>query len=415
MKLILTAMGTQGDIEPFLALGSILKGKGHQVICAFSEQFRQLTEGNGLAFASLGSKLYELNNSDAGIIAMGGGKGLKKILAFMKIAMKSAKLNKEKETKLYELIIKEKPDRILYNSKTTYPVIWEYYNEGKTTFLSPFPYLNYVKGHSMLVFRKNYNEFFNKLTYKIYDFGTATAALNIKKWMPEKDKIKRKELQEIVRRRRFIYTISPSLFPRPEYWASNFSVLGHHTLKRRSDWKPEKELAEFINRHEKILFITFGSMPNPAPERKTNIILDILERNRIAAILNTAEGGLVKPEEYNSEFICFTSKIPYDWVFPKMYAVIHHGGSGTTHLALKHGCASMIIPHFIDQFVWDDIITDLGLGPKGVRISKLNRQKLEPKILELLGDTSFKENSIKISKQMQKEAFADELCDRITG
>ena len=115
MKIFLTAIGTQGDIEPFLAVGKILKEKGHQVICAFSEQFRELTESNELEFASLGSKLFDLHNSDAGKIAMGGGKGLKKTFAFIKLAMKQTGPNKEKETKLYELIKQERPDRVLYN------------------------------------------------------------------------------------------------------------------------------------------------------------------------------------------------------------------------------------------------------------------------------------------------------------
>ena len=55
MKIILTAFGTQGDIEPVLAIGKILQEKGHRVICAFSEQFRELTENNELEFASLGA------------------------------------------------------------------------------------------------------------------------------------------------------------------------------------------------------------------------------------------------------------------------------------------------------------------------------------------------------------------------
>ena len=46
MKIILTAVGTQGDIEPFLAVGKTLKEKGHQIICAFLEEFRELTESN---------------------------------------------------------------------------------------------------------------------------------------------------------------------------------------------------------------------------------------------------------------------------------------------------------------------------------------------------------------------------------
>lgn len=415
MKIILTAIGTQGDIEPFLAVGKILKEKGHQVICAFSEQFRELTESNELEFASLGSKLFDLHNSDAGKIAMGGGKGLKKTSAFIKLAMKQTGPNKEKETKLYELIKQERPDRVLYNSKTICPIIWEYKNSGKTTFLSPFPYLHYVKGHSLLVFGKNYGDFFNKLTFKLYDFGAATAALTTKKWLHIQDKIKRTELKKMVRNRKFIYTISPRLFPRPDYWESNIKVLGHHAVMKETDWKPKKELTEFIDKNEKILFITFGSMTNPEPERKTKIILEILERNKIATIINTASGGLVKPCNFNSELIYFVSQIPYDWVFPKMYAVIHHGGSGTTHLALKYGCATLIIPHFIDQFIWDEIISELGLGPKGIKISRITNKNLEPKVLELLNNKSFKERSERIGNQLGKEDYKEELYKAIIG
>lgn len=415
MKIILTAIGTQGDIEPFLAVGKILKEKGHQVICAFAEQFRDLTKRNELEFASLGRKLFDLNNSDAGKIALGGGKGLKKIFAFIKLALNQTGPNKEKETKLYELIKQERPDRILYNSKTVCPILWEYKNSGKTTFLSPFPYLHYVKGHSLLVFGKNYGEFFNKLTFKLYDFGVATAALTTKKWLHIHDKIKRSELKKIVHNRNFIYTISPGLFPRPDDWESNIKVLGHHALIKNIDWNPPKELTEFIDKNEKILFITFGSMTNPEPERKTKIILEILERNKIAAIINTASGGLVKPVNFNSELIHFVSQIPYHWVFPKMYAVIHHGGSGTTHLAVKYGCATLIIPHFIDQFIWDEIISELGLGPKGIKISRITNKNLEPKVLELLGNKSFKEKSEKIGNQLREEDYKEELYKAIIG
>jgi UDP:flavonoid glycosyltransferase YjiC (YdhE family) len=413
MKIILTAFGTQGDIEPVLAIGSILQEKGHRVICAFSEQFRELTESHELEFASLGRKLFDLHNSKAGTIAMGGGKGLKKTFAYIKLAIKQTGPNKEKETKLYELIEQLNPDRVLYNSKTVYPIIWEYKNRGKTIFLSPFPYLHYVKGHSLLVFRKNYIEYVNKLTFKLYDFGAASVAISTKKWLPIKDKIKRKELRQIVRNRKFIYTISPQLFPRPDYWENNIKILGFHAIKRKIPWKPEKELSEFIDKHKKLLFVTFGSMPNPEPERKTQLILDILERNKIPAIINTATGGLVKPDKFNSDLIYFVSQIPYDWIFPKIYAIMHHGGSGTTHLALKYGCASLIIPHFIDQFVWNDIISERGLGPKGIRISKITTNNLEPKILELLSNKSFKERSEEIAIQMGIEDYKEKLYKAI--
>lgn len=44
MKIVLISIGTRGDMEPFLAIGEILKEKEHRVICAFPEQFRDLAE-----------------------------------------------------------------------------------------------------------------------------------------------------------------------------------------------------------------------------------------------------------------------------------------------------------------------------------------------------------------------------------
>ncbi len=413
MKIILTSIGTRGDIEPFLAIGKILKEKGHQVICAFSEQFREVTESCDIEFASLGRKNDDVFESEANRTVMGGA-GIKKFFAFIKLMRlaQSQKVPQEKEIKLYELVKQEIPDRILYHSKNVYPLLWEYKNRGKTIFVSPFAYFHYIEGHTFF-YGKNYGKFFNKLTFKLSDFGVVTATMAAKKWLQIKDKITRKELKNTIRSRKFIYTISPSLFPRPSYWESNIKVLGHQELKRTTDWKPDKELSEFIEKHEKILFITFGSMPNPEPKLKTRIILDILDRNKIPAIINTASGGLVKPDKFNSELVYFISQISYDWIFPKMYAVIQHGGAGTTHLALKYGCATMIIPHFMDQFVWDKITFDMGVGPKGVKISRITNKNLEPKVLELLNNKSFKEKSVKISSQMKKEDFIDELYKTI--
>jgi sterol 3beta-glucosyltransferase len=413
MKIILTSIGTQGDIEPFLAIGIILKEKGHHIICAFSEKFREQTESYDIEFASLGrinDDAFEHNASRTVI----GGSGIKKFFAFIKLMRlaQKQKAPQEKEIKLYELVKQEKPDRILYHSKNAYPLLWEYENRGKTIFVSPFAYFHYIKGHAFL-YGKNYGEYFNKLTFKLSDFGVLTATMAAKKWLQIKDKITRRELKDLIHTRKFIYAISPALFPRPDYWGNNIKVLGHQELKKKTDWKPEKKLTEFIEKHEKILYITFGSMPNPEPERKTKIFLEILERNKIPAIINTASGGIVKPEKFNSELIYFVSQCSYHWVFPKMYAVIQHGGCGTTHLALKYGCALMIIPHFMDQFVWANSTFDMGVGPKGVKIGRINNKNLEPKVLELLNNKSFKEKSAKIANQMKNEDFNDELYKTI--
>jgi sterol 3beta-glucosyltransferase len=96
-----------------------------------------------------------------------------------------------------------------------------------------------------------------------------------------------------------------------------------------------------------------------------------------------------------------------------MYGVIHHGGSGTTHMALRNGCATMIIPHIVDQFVWDRIVHDVGVGPRGIRIDKITAKNLEPKVLELVGNTSFKKKAEQVASQMRGEDFRAEIYNSV--
>ncbi len=414
MKIILISIGTRGDMEPFLAIGELLKEKGHQVICAFPEQFRNLVEDSKLEFASLGAKFIDMLNSEEGKAAMGGSSsGFKKIVANIKLAGKSTEANKELIKNQHKIIESLKPDRILYNGKAMYPIIWGIKNKGKNILVCPMPYMHYVKGHTHVAFNSNFGNFFNKLTFSLVNFGMIMTIKISLKWLKLSGEYNRKQIKNEYLSNKAIYTVSPALFPRPGYWRENLKVVGYHERNKTTNWKPEKELIGFLEKHTKLLLITFGSMLNPKPEEKTKTILKILEKNRIPAIINTASGGLIKPERYDTELIYFVSQIPYDWILPKIYGVIHHGGSGTTHLALKHGCATLIIPHIIDQFVWDTITSDIGVGPKGIKIGKIKTKNLEPKILDLLNNKDYKLKSEQISNQMIKEDFREELYNTI--
>ena len=415
MKIVLVSVGTRGDMEPFVAIGEFLKAKGHQVICAFPAQFEPLATQAGLEFGSLGEKFIELLDSDAGKAAMGGASGWKKFVGIMKLAINQTEANKEVLIKQREIIDQFEPDCILYNGKSVYPILWHLKTKGKAIFISPLPYMHYVKGNTHIAFNSNYGEFLNKATFGLARFGLIMTIRTGAKWLKLKEKFKWSEIKNVIMKGESIYTISPTLFPRPEEWPEDLKVLGFHQKQQSSDWKPPKDLVDFVEKHEKILFITFGSMVNPFPEKNTQIILDILKRHQIPAIINTASGGLVRPDNFKDENIHFVSQIPYDWVFPKVYGVVHHGGSGTTHLGLKYGCASMIIPHIIDQFAWNRIISSLGVGPKGVKISKINVQNLEPKIFDLMNESKYKQKAEEIGQKMRDEDFKKELYAAIAG
>ena len=414
MKIALVSIGTRGDIEPFVALGELLKANGHEVLCAFPEQFATLATQAGLEFESLGKKFIELLESEDGKAAMGGASGWKKFMGTLRLAMNQSAANREIVFKQEKVISKFNPDRILYSAKALYPHLWHLKTGRKIVFISPLPYMHYVKGHTHMAFNSNFGEFFNKLTFALTEFGMIVTIRNNAKWLKINDKLKGSEIREILREGSSIYTISPSLFKRPAYWPESLHVLGHHQKKLNQGQRLPAELQSFIDRHDKILMITFGSMSNSQPAKKTQIILDILLRNKIPAIINTAAGGLVKPPGFDNPNIFFTKQLPYELVFPQIYGAIHHGGSGTTHLALKYGCASMIIPHIMDQFVWNKILAERGVGPLGVSISKVSTSSLEPKILALHRNPQFKERAEAIQTQMAQEDFKEDLLTEIT-
>lgn len=399
-------------MEPFLAIAELLKHRGEDVCCLFPEQFRHLAEESGFDFETLDSKFMDLLNTKEGKAAMGGSSNFfVKALAMIKLAIKFKGVNKELVRRQQAVIDQVQPDRIVYHSKAVYPVIWSKSNPGKAIMVSPVPYLHYVPGHSHLGFKAvNMGTFLNRLSYKLADFGLIKTIQSSAK--NTGNQLSGSEIKQIMSENTTLYSISPSLFAPSDSWNGNPKVVGFHERDKTVNWQPTPELEGFLSSHEKVLFISFGSMINPQPERKTQILLDVLNRHQIPAVINTSSGGLVEPETYDSNRLHFVNQIPYDWIFKKVHAVIHHGGSGTTHMGLKHGLPTMIIPHIIDQFVWNRLVEEIGAGPLGSDISYLG-PKIETQILDLISNSKYQENAKRIGSQMQAENFQNVLYEEI--
>jgi sterol 3beta-glucosyltransferase len=415
MKIILFSIGSRGDIEPFLAVGELLKGEGHQVICSFPEQFRSLADDSGLDFSPLSKDFIELIEGDDAKLAMGGKVSLvKKVGAYIRLYRKSEGVNQELVLQEKELVERERPDRIIYGAKAIYPLVWGMIHPGRSIFLSPVPCLTlYTREHPHVGFKGRHGPLFNRFTYILANFGLIRHVVSTMKRAGIR--VKGSEIRNELYTRKMIYLVSSTIFPRPDYWPSNATVLGYHERNSRDDWTPGTELLDFLNTHEKVLFITFGSMTNPEPEQTTSVILESLQKHRIPAIINTASGGLTEPETYDHELIRFVDRIPYHWILPRVYGVVHHGGSGTTQLALKHGCASLVIPHVIDQFMWNTFVDDSGAGPSGVPMRKLTEERFGAKLLDLYQNESYKTKALELSDTMNREDREAELLEAITG
>ena len=55
MRILVLALGSAGDVHPFIGLGGELLSRGHDVRIFTNEYFRNAVEANGLTFVALGT------------------------------------------------------------------------------------------------------------------------------------------------------------------------------------------------------------------------------------------------------------------------------------------------------------------------------------------------------------------------
>ena len=417
LKILLTSVGTRGDIEPFLAIGQLLKEKGHMVTCCFPEQFRQRIETLEINFMGLGSEYLEMVNSKDGKIVMGNRSNpFVKVKAYYNLYRRSSVLTKAMALRQREILRDLDPNLVIFHIKSVYPLIWALENPKKAILVSPIPYLvHFTKEHGHLGFNGNFGTIINKLSYRLANYALLRTVQSVARHIDSCDRITLGLLKRTLFNMKMAFTISPAMMEVPNYWPKHVRVLGHYQRKGQGKPMIADKLEGFLDRNDNVLFVTFGSMVNEHPKKVTEILVKIVQEYRIPTVINTSEGGLIQPESYDPEVLCFVSEVYYDLIFPRIHAVIHHGGSGTTHLAMKHGCPSLVIPHIIDQHMWANKIYQMGAGPKGIPIRKLTIKKLEKRLLDLYQNNIYKVMAEKLSMDMAKENLEEELTQFLTN
>jgi len=415
VKAILFSIGTRGDIEPFLAIAQVLKERDWDVICVFPEQFREPVEKMNITFKGFSKAFLDILDGKEAKMFMGRqGSILKRIGFLIKMLRGGKKLAKDILALHHDIQKTENPDRILYNPKTNYSLIWGMANPGKSILVSPVPGVAHAINHTTIL--GNYGKVMNLLTaWLANNLRAIMLKLMSKRYRKDYPELKitvSSIKKAMLEKEKTFYAVSSSLFPKPEYWPPVAHVVGYYERDKIRNWQPDRELVGFLKKYKKVILITFGSMTNSNPREKTRIIVEVLNRYKISAIINTSWGGLEKTTE-SSDHIHFVSNIPYDWIFPQLHAVVHHGGAGTTHTALKYACPSLIIPHILDQFYWNETISKLHLGPKGMSIKHLNEKNFESRLLDVVNNESYKRNAKVISERMKTESNKDKLYELI--
>ena len=127
------------------------------------------------------------------------------------------------------------------------------------------------------------------------------------------------------------------------------------------DMRPLPEgLDTFLEAGPAPVYVGFGSMGMAASRDAARAAVAAARAHARRVVLAGGWADFALPDDGAD---CFAvGDINQQALFPRMTAVIHHGGAGTTTAAARAGVPQIIIPQVVDQPFWAARVAGLGLG-----------------------------------------------------
>jgi len=194
---------------------------------------------------------------------------------------------------------------------------------------------------------------------------------------------------------------SPSIIPHPADWPESVHVTGYLFLDSQTDWQPSPELKAFLEAGDPPVYIGFGSMAGRNPEELARLATEALTRSDQRGVLLTGWGGLRAESVPDNVFV--VEAAPHSWLFPRMAAVVHHGGAGTTAEGLRAGVPTVIVPFAFDQAFWGARVKASGLGPDPIPMKKLTADQLAKAIRIAVTDRDMRQHAKSYGEAIRAE------------
>jgi UDP:flavonoid glycosyltransferase YjiC (YdhE family) len=198
-----------------------------------------------------------------------------------------------------------------------------------------------------------------------------------------------------------LYGFSEQVIPKPADWDELQYITGYWFLDTPADWQPTSELLRFLESGPPPVYLGFGSINLGNSENKTRLILQALELSKQRGVVLTGWGGLSRLSAPPNIF--FVDDVPHDWLFPRMVAVMHHGGAGTTGAGLRAGVPNIITPYVGDQVAWAERVVQLGVGPRAPTVKDLSAEKLAQAINIAVNDSAMRTRAAALGEKIRAE------------
>jgi len=406
-KVTMIARGSRGDVEAMVALGMGLGAAGHDVTVATHAPFEELVRSHNLGFFRLSGDSRSFFGGMAGIALREKWRNPFQLISFCdrflgpffdRFLAESYEASRDADAVLYwpflrvGLPLAEKL-RIPVFGALHYPLPYQRTSALPSWFFNPWPRLE--------SWPWPLNRFYNTMTYAAAPLFWRIFRERLNRWRESLGLPARSPRDEARRARALpiLHGFSASVLPRPKDWPRDAHVTGYWFLDDPID-PPPPGLAEFIDAGAPPVCIGFGSMVSRNRDL-TDLAIDALDRAGARGVLLGGWGALEEKTQRDTVF--HVDSISHDWLFPKMSAVVHHGGSGTTAAAVRAGVPSIVTPFGFDQTLWGRQTAKLGVGVEPLPQSKLTAASLANAIRNATQNGAMKARAVALGEKVRSE------------
>jgi UDP:flavonoid glycosyltransferase YjiC (YdhE family) len=401
VKVLIYTFGTQGDVQPYLALARALVERGHRAAICTAEGYLHLVRSAEVEYLRMNNDMLQLVQ-DA-MPHMSGPRDAYKIFRAMGPAQRSALQDQWTAAQAYE------PSIIVFHPKA----LGAYHVAEKLAVPAvlslPLPFFTPTREFPVpFIGRWPLGGWANRLSYQFQRFTALAYGGMLNSFRADLDlpPIRRADAMLHDRTGRplpILYPFSRHVRPIPADYPAHAHVTGYWFMDSPGSWTPPPELSRFLADGPTPVYVGFGSMGFGAgSDRRFAAIIDAVRAVGTRAIISSGWNKTATIDPGGDDVLVIESA-PHDWLFPQVSAVIHHGGSGTTGAGLRAGRPTLICPVLGDQPFWAHQVHRLGAGPEPLPWRQLTAAKLEPRLRQLLTDASFKRVADNLSRLIATE------------
>lgn len=349
MRVLLSTIGSRGDVQPLVALGTQLKALGQEVSFCVPPDFRDWIEGLGMAVTPIGPELKSTGKKPP----LSGPPNPEQVQTMMAGTVATQFETIGRAAAGCDLIVGATTLQIAAPTiaeQLGIPYVFTAFCPAVLPSPHHSPPVLTMLGDKPEV-REDYSERWaqDKARWKMMWGGILNKHRQLLKLEPVED------LLDYVLSEQPWLAADRTLGPWPEPGDAVYQP-GAWILPDERPLAPELEA--FLAAGEPPIYFGFGSIHAPQ-ELARAMIASARALGRRAILLQ----GWAELELPDTDSDCIAiGEVNQQALFRRVAAVVHHGGAGTTTAAAGAGTPQVLIPQHFDQFYWAGRIAQLGIG-----------------------------------------------------